>query len=62
MRRGRDCPTRAIDSRQNSCGNGFDLDVHQDEPMLVVHMDEILNGIDIAERNRPVFAESLPII
>src|SRR5437899_6485665 len=40
------------------CGDGiedarcdrFDLDVHQDEPMFVIEVNEILNRVEVAER------------
>ena len=37
-----------------SWGRGlFDFDVDQDEPVLVIQVDEILDRVDVPERDRP---------
>ena len=43
-------------------GERLDLDVHQDEPVLVVQVDEVLDRVDVAEGDRPGRVEPLPVV
>lgn len=58
----RQLPLDQCDGAQNLAGDGLDLHMHQDEPMLVIHVDKVLQGFDIAQPDRLIFAEALPVV
>ena len=43
-------------------GNRLNLDVCQNKPVLVVQMDEVLNGINITQCNRLLLPKALPVV
>ena len=53
---------RPVNRRENFFGDRFDLDVHENEPVLVVEMNEILQRVDVAERDGAVRIEPLPVV
>ena len=52
----------AIDARQHSGADGLDLHVHENEPVLVVQVDEVLQRVDVAEGDRGARIEALPVV
>ena len=61
LRRGRAVAAWSI-AASTLGGDGLDLDMHEDEPVLVVQVDEVLDRVDVAERDRPGGIEPLPVV
>src|SRR5437016_2803949 len=36
--------------------------MHQNEPVFVIEVHEILDGVDVAKRNRLILAKALPVV
>src|SRR4029077_20604830 len=57
-----ECFLNYRDRVQDARSDCLDLDMNQDEPVLVEEVHEILNGVDVSERNRPVLVKSFPVV
>lgn len=55
------CIVRLANRIEGRPGQGLDLDVHQDEPVLVIKVHEVLDRVDIPQGDRPRWIEPLPV-
>jgi hypothetical protein len=60
-RRPQRAPLTVEDSRQQSGRRRRDRDVHEDEPVLIVVVHEVLNRVDVAQDDRPRLSNRLPL-
>ncbi len=59
---GSDASRGQVDARHHVGRGLFDFDVDQDEPVLVIEVDEILDRVDVPQRDRPRGVEPLPVV
>jgi hypothetical protein len=52
----------SVDGGKNVGRDCLDVHVDEDEPVLVVQVNEVLHGVDVAERNWPSWIEPLPVV